>query len=115
MLCPHSQLFADKIEAGESGTAVAGAALSDHWKVIFNGNGYSADWPVEADKKGVWRIDSGVEAVAKLKDDKNIVCRAPRVRVAQPPTMYRARRPLTHQLGPNLNRAWAESQSCGSS
>jgi glutamine synthetase type III len=27
--------------------------------VIFNGNGYDAKWPAEADQRGVWRIDSG--------------------------------------------------------
>jgi glutamine synthetase len=39
--------------------------------VIFNGNGYDASWPVEADKRGVWRIDSGVEAMNMLGSDKN--------------------------------------------
>jgi len=63
--------FADKIEAGEKATDVAAAALNAHWKVIFNGNGYSADWPIEAGKRGVWRIDSGVEAMKQLSSDKN--------------------------------------------
>lgn len=47
-------------------------ALNDHWKVIFNGNGYSADWPEEAVKRGVWRIDSNVDSIIRLKDPKNI-------------------------------------------
>merc|ERR1719502_2147728 len=34
--------FADQIAAGETPHAVAAAALEEHWKVIFNGNGYSA-------------------------------------------------------------------------
>ena len=64
--------FADKIAAGESPQKVAAAALEEHWKVIFNGNGYSAEWPEEASKRGVWRIDSGVEAMAKVADAKNL-------------------------------------------
>jgi glutamine synthetase len=64
--------FADKIEAGATPASVAKTALDDHWKVIFNGNGYSSDWPVEADKRGVWRIDSGVEAMNRLAAPENI-------------------------------------------
>mmetsp|Transcript_31993 Transcript_31993/g.83716 ORF Transcript_31993/g.83716 Transcript_31993/m.83716 type:complete len:722 (+) Transcript_31993:90-2255(+) len=65
------KIFADKIEAGEKAVDVAAAALTDSWKVIFNGNGYSEEWPIEAGKRGVWRIDSGVEACQCLSSDKN--------------------------------------------
>jgi len=61
-----------EIEAGKKATDVAAALLDKHWKVIFNGNGYSEEWPVEAGKRGVWRIDSGVEAMARLSAPENI-------------------------------------------
>lgn len=64
--------FADQIDAGASPQAVAQAALNEHWKVIFNGNGYD---PAEQDrltKAGLWRIDSGVEAMRRMKDESNI-------------------------------------------
>ena len=64
--------FADKIEAGAKPADVAAEALNKHWKVIFNGNGYDPAWKDEAVKRGVWRIDSGVEAISKLGDEKNI-------------------------------------------
>ena len=63
--------FSDKIEAGAKATDIAAAALDAHWKVIFNGNGYSEEWPIEAGKRGVWRIDSGVESMSRLADPKN--------------------------------------------
>jgi len=63
--------FSDKIEAGAKPTDIAAAALDAHWKVIFNGNGYSEEWPIEAGKRGVWRIDSGVESMSRLADPKN--------------------------------------------
>jgi glutamine synthetase len=63
--------FADKIEAGAKPSDVAAEALNAHWKVIFNGNGYDPAWKDEAVARGIWRIDSGVEATAKLGDDKN--------------------------------------------
>ena len=64
--------FSDAIEGGAKAHDVAAASLKEHWKVIFNGNGYSEEWPIEAGKRGVWRIDSGVEAMAVLGSDKNI-------------------------------------------
>ena len=63
--------FCDQMEEGKKPTDVAAAALKAHWKCIFNGNGYSAEWPIEADKRGVWRIDSGVEACKQLSSQKN--------------------------------------------
>ncbi len=64
--------FADKIEKGAKPADVAAEALNTHWKVIFNGNGYGADWPVEAVKRGVWKIDEGWKAIQRLGDQKNI-------------------------------------------
>ena len=65
------QIVADRIEAGESPTAVAQDLLKKHSKVIFNGNGYDPEWPEQAVEKGIWRIDSGVDAIKKLTDAKN--------------------------------------------
>jgi glutamine synthetase len=64
--------FADKIEKGAKPADVAAEALNKHWKVIFNGNGYGADWPVEAVKRGVWKIDEGWKAIERMGDQKNI-------------------------------------------
>jgi hypothetical protein len=54
------------------GAQVASEALGGAWKSIFNGDGYSEAWREESGKRGVWRIDSGVEAVQRLADDKNV-------------------------------------------
>lgn len=63
--------FADRIEAGEKAEDIAREALKKHWKVIFNGNNYDEAMQKELTDRGVWRIDSGVEAIARLSDDKN--------------------------------------------
>jgi len=65
------KLISDEVEAGKKITEVAAELVNKHWKCIFNGNGYSAEWPIEADKRGVWRIDSGVEACKQLSSEKN--------------------------------------------
>ena len=64
-------IVADRIEAGESPTAIAQDLLKKHSKVIFNGNGYDPEWPDKAVEKEIWRIDSGVEAIKKFTDAKN--------------------------------------------
>ena len=59
-------LFSDAIEGGQAPLAVAQASLVPTWKTIFNGDGYSAEWPVEAEKRGLLNIPSGVEATQFL-------------------------------------------------
>merc|ERR1719198_92440 len=61
-----------EIEAGKKPADVAASFLNEHWKCIFNGNGYSEEWPIEAGKRGVWRIDSGVESMKRIADPKNV-------------------------------------------
>mmetsp|Transcript_17045 Transcript_17045/g.20813 ORF Transcript_17045/g.20813 Transcript_17045/m.20813 type:complete len:719 (+) Transcript_17045:71-2227(+) len=63
--------FADRIDAGESPTDVAIEALNKHWRVIFNGNNYDEDSQQMLTDRGVWRIDSGVEAIHTLTSEKN--------------------------------------------
>ena len=46
--------------------------LKAHDKCVFNGNGYDPEWPDEAVKRGVWRIDAGCDAINELDSDKNI-------------------------------------------
>eukprot|EP00961_Rhodomonas_salina_P026974 364822-Rhodomonas_salina.1 len=57
------QEFADAIEGGESAHDVAAKALNDHWRIIFNGNGYGEEWPVEAAERGLLNVASNVEAM----------------------------------------------------
>lgn len=64
--------FADRIEAGEDAGDVAREALKKHWKVVFNGDNYCEANQQMLTDRGVWRIDSGVEAIAQLTTDKNV-------------------------------------------
>lgn len=64
--------FSDQIEAGAKVRDIARKAYHDNWKVVFNGNGYSPEWPAEAEKRGIWRIDSGVEAMQRLSAPENV-------------------------------------------
>jgi len=65
--------IADQIEGGKRPLDAASEALSTSWKIIFNGNGYSAEWQAEALKRELVCENSNVEAVEKaLKSPKNV-------------------------------------------
>lgn len=64
--------FADQIEAGAKAADVAKKALRESFDVIFNGNGYDPANQEMLTKKGVWRIDSGVDAIQRFTAEKNI-------------------------------------------
>jgi len=64
--------FSAAIEKGQAPLAVAQASLKDTWRIIFNGDGYSAEWPVEAAKRGLPNTVSGTESTQALLAEKNI-------------------------------------------
>lgn len=64
--------FADKIDAGADPHDVARESLNKNWRVIFNGNNYDEEVQQELTDRGIWRIDSGVEAIARLTAKKNV-------------------------------------------
>lgn len=70
-----SQL-ADRLEKAKDFSEALQIVLKDialnHNRIIFNGNGYSADWVLEAVKRGLPNITSTVEAVPHLISDKSL-------------------------------------------
>ena len=63
--------FADAIDGGKDIDELARETLNENWKVIFNGNNYDEEVQKELTDRGIWRIDSGVEAIATLTSKKN--------------------------------------------
>ena len=64
--------FSDAIESGKSPRDVATQALKHSWKCIFNGDNYDEENQKMLTDKGVWRIDSGVEANKRYTAEKNM-------------------------------------------
>ena len=48
------------------------ATLTEHQRIIFNGNGYSDEWPVEAEKRGLLNMRSTPDALPSLVAEKNL-------------------------------------------
>ncbi len=46
--------------------------LSQHKRVIYNGNGYSKEWIEEAERRGLANINSMVDAIPALVTDKSV-------------------------------------------
>mmetsp|Transcript_8367 Transcript_8367/g.25991 ORF Transcript_8367/g.25991 Transcript_8367/m.25991 type:complete len:706 (+) Transcript_8367:56-2173(+) len=62
----------DAIEAGKSPREVASALLKAHLpKVVFNGDNYDEANQAMLTERGVWRIDSGIDAICRFSDPKN--------------------------------------------
>jgi glutamine synthetase len=64
--------FADAIEKGSKPVDVARGALNKAWRVVFNGNGYDPKNQEKLTKDGLWRIDSGVDAICRYTNPKNV-------------------------------------------
>ena len=46
--------------------------LTDHQRIIFNGNGYSGEWPAEAEKRGLLNMRTTPDALPCLVAEKNL-------------------------------------------
>ena len=68
--------YADELEGAEDFTSAAIALIKrtirDHRRVIFNGNGYTAEWEVEAEKRGLPNKKNTPAALPALIEPKNI-------------------------------------------
>jgi glutamine synthetase len=63
--------ISDLIEGGKSPQEAVAAVLADSWPALFNGNGYSDEWPVEAAGRGLLNLRNTAEASAVFASDKN--------------------------------------------
>ena len=69
--------YADELESAEDFTsaviALVKRTIRDHRRVIFNGNGYTAEWEKEAAKRGLPNKKNTPAALPALIEPKNIV------------------------------------------
>ena len=68
--------MADKLEAAEDLPMALHDMIKDtiaaHKRIIFNGNGYSDEWVVEAERRGLPNLHSMVDAIPTLTTDKAV-------------------------------------------
>ena len=68
--------FADELEAASDFDAALAALIQReikaHQRIIFNGNGYGDEWPVEAEKRDLLNLKSTPDALPHYTDEKNV-------------------------------------------
>lgn len=68
--------FADKLEKSKDFDKdvqkLLAEVIKNHKRVIFNGNGYSDEWVLEAEKRGLPNIRSTVAAIPAIIAEKNV-------------------------------------------
>lgn len=68
--------FADELEGKEDFDQVLHRLLQrtikEHKRIIFNGNNYSDEWLIEAEKRGLLNLKSAPDALPTFVDEKNI-------------------------------------------
>ena len=67
--CDALEGAADFDKAVEEYTA---KLMKEHARIVFNGNGYSEEWPIEAEKRGLPNCRSIVDAIPALVDDTTV-------------------------------------------
>ncbi|MBR0598409.1 glutamine synthetase III [Sinanaerobacter chloroacetimidivorans] len=68
--------FADELEASSDFESSAKALIKNtiikHKRIIFNGNNYSDEWVIEAEKRGLLNLKSAVDAYPLYTSEKNL-------------------------------------------
>lgn len=67
----------EKVEGGKKAVEMEAheltkQMLTEHQRVIFNGNGYSDEWVAEAERRGLPNLKSMVDAIPTLVTDKSV-------------------------------------------
>ena len=70
------RVFYDELAGAKDFNATLSALirreLKAHQRIIFNGNGYSKEWEIEAEKRGLSNYKTTPEAVIHYDDEKNV-------------------------------------------
>ena len=68
--------FADELEQAPDFTEALNKlirrTIREHKRIIFNGDGYSAEWPEEAEKRGLLNLKTTVDALPQFIAEKNV-------------------------------------------
>ena len=68
--------FADELEGSDDlerdVRKIVQRVMGEHGRIIFNGDGYSAAWQQEAERRGLWNLPTTVDALPHHLDEKNV-------------------------------------------
>ena len=71
-LCKFADLLENADDFDSALQQLVSKALTEHQRIIFNGNGYAAEWEQEAQKRGLHNLRSTAEALPNYVLQKNL-------------------------------------------
>ena len=72
VLCGFADLLEQAADREVAMRALLGEVLSQHGRILFNGDGYSAEWTLEAERRGLLNLRTAPEAFRHLTEQKNL-------------------------------------------
>lgn len=76
ILADSLKKFADELEKSNDFTndlqSLIKREITEHWRILFNGNGYGQEWIEEAEKRGLKNYRTTPKAIEHYMDQKNI-------------------------------------------
>ncbi len=76
ILAEELEQFADVLEKADdidaAGKELAANVFAEHGRIIFNGDGYTEEWVIEAEKRGLKNLRTCADAYPAYIDDKNV-------------------------------------------
>ena len=76
IMAEELQQFADELEGSSDFQTdlqkLIRRVLTDHQRVIFNGNGYTDEWLAEAERRGLTNLPSAADALPMYNAEKNV-------------------------------------------
>ena len=76
MIADVFEQFADRLEKAsdfdKEVDAILRETITEHDRIIFNGNNYSEEWEKEAEKRGLLNLRTAVDAIPHFADPKNV-------------------------------------------
>ena len=76
IMAEQFELFADELEKAtdinQGITDIIKRVMTEHGKIIFNGNNYSEEWTKEAQRRGLLNLPSTIDALPYITSQKNV-------------------------------------------
>ncbi len=72
IFCKYAERLENSKDILSEVNAIVKEVITEHKRIIFNGDGYSQEWEEEAEKRGLLNLCSTVDALPRLKNDENV-------------------------------------------
>lgn len=76
IMAEQFEMFADELEKendiNDGITKIIKRVMREHGKIIFNGNNYSKEWQLEAERRGLLNLPSTIDALPYMTDARNV-------------------------------------------